>query len=222
MAIVSNLSPTSTFLFSGTRCRTCAQVIPDDRTGFCAAHDERASSCEAILGRWCCELQQKLEHKQRGRWVAQGKPLPSLGGEATASEDALWQRANLLALWCEMSLVELEADLEFGLQKHDWIANIEELKYDMGEQVGHLLHCAFKITLENKKTFVFDPTGIQFGAEWAVLTPWDEYVLDRETELTIQDQVRLQRQTGEMLHQVVRPLGRNADWQILEKWQGQY
>ncbi|KAH6883336.1 hypothetical protein BKA58DRAFT_374923 [Alternaria rosae] len=223
MAVISSLSLASSFLSGSTRCRICARDISDNRslsTSFCATHDRQASSYEAILGWWCCELQHKFELVRRERWIAEGNPLPSLGETATASQDVLWQRANLLGLQCETSLVEMAVDLRSGLQKPDWITNIEELKYYMGERFGYI-HCAFKITLENNCVYVFDPTGIQFGPEWAVLTLWEEYVLDRQETLTLSEQVDLQRQAKDMLDLVVRPLGQNADWR-LQGYQGTY
>jgi hypothetical protein len=36
-------------------------------------------------------------------------------------------------------------------------------------------HCTFRITLVSGEQYAFDPTGVQFGPLWALLSPWTEY-----------------------------------------------
>jgi hypothetical protein len=163
-------------------------------------------SYEARLGQWCCKVQDEFEKTREKRWIDEGKPLPSLGGTTTASHNFLWRKAILLTEQCEMSLVELECTMEFMLQSAHFISNVEEFKYFMGKDFYNYVHCAFRITLINEQVFVFDPTGIQFGPDWAVLTTWEEY----EAEFGVLDEL------------VVRPLGRNADHMVKQDWKGDY
>jgi hypothetical protein len=195
--------------YAGARCRTCAQVLSvgdNFPERFCAAHDKQVRSYEARLGQSCCKAQDEFEKTREKRWIDEGKPLPSLGGATTASYNILWQKAILLTEQCETSLVELESVMEFMLQSTHFISNVEEFKYSMGKDFYNYVHCAFIITMVNKQVFVFDPTGIQFGPDWAVLTTWEEY----EAEFGVLDEL------------VVRPLGRNADYMVKQDWKGDY
>jgi hypothetical protein len=40
----------------------------------------------------------------------------------------------------------------------------------------HYEHCCFLVVLKNGIKWVFDPTGVQFGPEWPLLSPYDDYV----------------------------------------------
>ena len=36
-------------------------------------------------------------------------------------------------------------------------------------------HCSLAVRLVDHSWWVFDPTGVQFGPDWPVLSPYDEY-----------------------------------------------
>ena len=38
----------------------------------------------------------------------------------------------------------------------------------------HIWHCAWAI-ITTSGTYVFDPTGVQFGPDWALVSRWEEY-----------------------------------------------
>ena len=54
------------------------------------------------------------------------------------------------------------------------IAEVLEMKFDTGPYYRYV-HCAWKITSVDGQCFVFDPTGIQFGINWALLVPCYTY-----------------------------------------------
>lgn len=48
----------------------------------------------------------------------------------------------------------------------------------------HYLHCAFAVRFLRDGWWVFDPTGVQFGPDWPLLSPLVEY-LDRSRSGTV-------------------------------------
>ena len=56
-------------------------------------------------------------------------------------------------------------------------------------------HCSFHVELQDGTKWVFDPTGVQFGPEWPLLSSFDDY---------------LRRRSLSNLYYQVQPLGHNA------------
>lgn len=91
-----------------------------------------------------------------------------------------------------------EADLEAGHRPLIWY--ICEFKYNTGEWFEYL-HCAFLIVLNSFCAYVFDPTGVQFGPDWPLLSSYDEYKAKRFAKHEVQE-----------IERNFRPLGRNLAW----------
>ena len=156
------------------RCRVCAKQVSGncfDPEDLCQAHGHEANNFEAQLGALCVQLQDELllqleiDEFSDGEILAPQAPI-------NATVNALYRRATILEKQCEISLVRLLPDMEMveGLSE---IAQVEEMKFRTGAYYNYI-HCAWKITLVDGQCFVFDPTGIQFGADWALLIPWDK------------------------------------------------
>jgi hypothetical protein len=55
------------------------------------------------------------------------------------------------------------------------IKGIQEMRIIPSEYYKYK-HCSFIVELKNGTEYVFDPTGVQFGPEWSLLSPYDNYM----------------------------------------------
>ncbi|KAF9690631.1 hypothetical protein EKO04_011409 [Ascochyta lentis] len=170
---------------SGARCRVCAVLWDGNNKylgcggSFCPAH----TPDETLFSRFvqvCCALQDSL--KERCKQIPRAhnvQPWAPLHG-MTASELWWWEMVNVFQLQCEISLAWLSTDWETILQG-GWcnslggpIIEIREMKI-APPTYWNFTHCVFAIHLVIHGWWVFDPTGVQFGPDWPLLSPYDEY-----------------------------------------------
>jgi hypothetical protein len=85
------------------------------------------------------------------------------------------------------------------------VTEVYELKF-LPDDYFWYRHCVFVTILESGAVYVFDPTGVQFGPTWPVLSKWADYRRDR---------------FGPNAQAEVRYLGRNAEWQA-SGWRAVY
>ncbi|KAF7450636.1 hypothetical protein TUN199_11606, partial [Pyrenophora tritici-repentis] len=82
----------------------------------------------------------------------------------------LARRTTITREKCEVALILL-LDRIKRLAKQPEIFTIAEVKF-WSEQ-HRVTHCAWLIASQDRQGFFFDPTGVQFGADWGLLTPWE-------------------------------------------------
>jgi hypothetical protein len=63
----------------------------------------------------------------------------------------------------------------------------------------NITHCAFLVTLRTGIQYVVDPTGIQFGPRWPLVSAYRRY------------EVQYIHQTPEIANVRIRDLGRNSE-----------
>ena len=164
---------------SERRCRVCARKIPGnpfDLEEFCSVHGPEATDFEAFLGRKCVRYQETLMSRlDRYGWSE--KDGLQREAPAQASVNELFRRSMLSRGKCELGLVIILREMKL-LERSPDIAEILEMKFYTGPHYRYV-HCAWKITSVDGQCFVFDPTGIQFGINWALLAPWYTYRWDR-------------------------------------------
>ncbi|KAI2480570.1 hypothetical protein Ptr902_07595 [Pyrenophora tritici-repentis] len=85
----------------------------------------------------------------------------------------LARRTTITREKCEVALILL-LDRIKRLAKQPEIFTIAKVKF-WSEQ-HRVTHCAWLIASQDRQGFFFDPTGVQFGADWGLLTPWETYV----------------------------------------------
>jgi hypothetical protein len=62
------------------------------------------------------------------------------------------------------------------------VLEVREFKFET--TLYHVyMHCAFAIKLDDNSWWVFDPTGVQFGPDWPLLSPLDYYLRHAESSL---------------------------------------
>ncbi|KAJ4991140.1 hypothetical protein SVAN01_03268 [Stagonosporopsis vannaccii] len=170
----------------GSRCRLCARVYaPRDPLAlavvFCGGNHCKRFPPEDVdfsnFATHCCNLQNWFLDDRRHR-VAPCSALSSL----STTESWWWEKINLAWQQCEWSLIRLAPLLEQMLENR-WseslggpIREIRELKI-MPSIYYWFRHCSFLVNLVGHGWWVFDPTGVQFGPDWPLLSPYNEYRL---------------------------------------------
>ncbi|KZM25755.1 hypothetical protein ST47_g3046 [Ascochyta rabiei] len=171
---------------SGARCRVCAVLYDGNNKqlgwggSFCTAHMPDETWFSDFI-QACCRMQDGL--KQFCKQIpppSTVRPWAPLFG-MTASELWWWEMLNVFQLKCEISLVKLSAWWETLLEE-GWcstlggpIVEILEIKI-APPAYWHFSHCAFAIHLVSDGWWVFDPTGVQFGPDWPLLSPLDHFL----------------------------------------------
>ncbi|CBX91320.1 hypothetical protein IAQ61_010683, partial [Plenodomus lingam] len=163
----------------GQPCRVCGssrrplRPVQDPTWAFCEQHNplpEKLQSSqddwEAALGGFLVWLTDRFIRD----WI--GYPEP------TAEGSSFWaDLSQICDQQCEHSLVWmsgcLEALVDFDRRTAGRIREILELKFWTGPYYK-FRHCAFIIMTDDEHHLVFDPTGIQFGLDWPLLSPLSE------------------------------------------------
>lgn len=109
---------------TGARCRTCARMYTNNRNtfghqSFCSSHNNHRYSEEAVLGRLCCQWQDRLLALL---WRRRSTVLHLWPG-ITAAEFWQWHLTNRLWLQCEVSLYELAPIMQLYLDRR-WMRGI--------------------------------------------------------------------------------------------------
>ncbi|KAI8932442.1 hypothetical protein NX059_010628 [Plenodomus lindquistii] len=176
-------------------CRVCHRPCTWPRNGqhpaeaLCFRHRPEARDFLAVLGRRLVELQDHFLNPG-------GTPVP---GQSVIDN---WKdRTNACNLECEKSLIELSPLLEqlqaSYRQHHEGIKEILEMKFWAGKAYNYS-HCAFILVLSDDLAVVFDPTGLQFGPDWPLLSTLRDY---------------RQRRVGSYNRALeLGKLGRNKEW----------
>ncbi|KAF2848470.1 hypothetical protein T440DRAFT_519899 [Plenodomus tracheiphilus IPT5] len=147
-------------------CHTPSAAHQHPARALCDRHSRWVDTNLALLGRYLVELQDIFLNPG-------GFPV---AGESV--QDNWRMRTSASHVQCEQSLLELAPHLQWLLvwdRMHKrWIEEIREVRFWPGKYYG-VTHCVFVIRLSDRRRFVFDPTGLQFGLDWQLLTPYDEY-----------------------------------------------
>lgn len=79
-----------------------------------------------------------------------------------------------MAAVCACSMLKLKMLTKYT-DKGGFISHIMEMKFHPPAYYKYS-HCCFLLVLKNGTEWVFDPTGVQFGPEWPLLSPYDDYM----------------------------------------------
>ncbi|KAH9862865.1 hypothetical protein J1614_010958 [Plenodomus biglobosus] len=156
----------------GQPCRVCGTprlpplVLQHPAEALCEEHGLPATTWQASLGR---------------RLVGLLDDFVNLGGRPQSDETVtrFWRLLSLACHeMCELSLCEMAEELQqlwnFDKRNDRRIKSIREFKFWTGYDYVYV-HCAFAIFCYDGTELVFDPTGIQFGPDWPLLSPLFEY-----------------------------------------------
>ncbi|CAO2649804.1 Nn.00g010960.m01.CDS01 [Neocucurbitaria sp. VM-36] len=171
------------------RCRVCTgphgpDTLPDVR--FCELHCRQNNSEGARLGRLAVRLQDYFgilceKHRAVRGWTRVEEyedPTHS------AAQRQWWRWVVLFHLMCENS----HRDLTWILQ--DWrggrlfqgygltVYQIHKVRFATRPGYDYL-HCVFVIVLASGAVWVFDPTGVQFGPNWPLISPYYWYLREK-------------------------------------------
>ncbi|KAH6639214.1 hypothetical protein C7974DRAFT_410197 [Boeremia exigua] len=164
-----------TSLRSGNRCRVCCTTITSHALrvgGYCGG-----ISCTNYAGAdedfrqflvWCCLLQDFFKW-----WCKQRVPTRSWQpqNDLSAHNAWWWEMINVFHKQCEWSLARLAPHLQtFLAGGNRGITRIREIKFDSGPYYRYR-HCAFEIHFASHGCWIYDPTGVQFGPDWPLLSP---------------------------------------------------
>lgn len=190
---------------AGPRCRICGRLHHHPSSGIlcggyaCATYKTGDARFSALAWNFCqfqdhfkiwCE-----QHLNR-TWI----PVTGLGGTGawwwettnvffSQSEGSLvhigpWLTSMLAQGWSHGTSTSSQSTLitnEF-LARGGPIVEIREFKFQTTVYYVYL-HCAFAIKLADNSWWVFDPTGVQFGPDWPLLSPLDDYLRHAESSL---------------------------------------
>ncbi len=193
------------------RCRSCAKVFCWDSRmltiGDLCGHttcvqystiDPAFPSLVSLCRRLQADFKSYCEERQPVKTWSQG--------DMPASQYWWWDMVNIFQQQCHMSLVEIAPRLE-ALLEQNWssgkcasylhktsgivlttttdkggpIRQIWEIKI-VPTKYYYYQHCAFAVELAHDGWWVFDPTGVQFGPVWALLSPLDIYIARSESK----------------------------------------
>ncbi|KAF1930427.1 uncharacterized protein M421DRAFT_3496 [Didymella exigua CBS 183.55] len=177
---------------AGPRCRVCAhihQFLGGTLCGghFCIAYRPDDAEFSFLIHVLCC-LQDRYKLWCQQNLNRAWAPVSSLGG----AEAWWWEMVNVFYSQCERSLsnvgpwlLSLQWQQDWGSARGGPILEIREFKF--ATTLYHeFQHCAFAIKLSDNSWWVFDPTGIQFGPDWPLLSPLNHYCLRAESSLPVQ------------------------------------
>jgi hypothetical protein len=187
---------------SGARCRVCATIYLwydgyewCSRSCFCAWRIHSSSGLSALAVA-CCRLQDIF----KSFCEDDENPLPALLG-LTPPERWWWEMVNVFRHQCGNSLLLLaplwQKMLEQGWCSSEYLQLIsikDKMRLLINSQAhgGPIIsiwemkiapamywfyeHCAFAIHIVDDGWWVFDPTGVQFGPDWPLLSPLCDYI----------------------------------------------
>ncbi|KAH7377410.1 hypothetical protein BKA66DRAFT_572206 [Pyrenochaeta sp. MPI-SDFR-AT-0127] len=173
---------------SGARCRACSRIYGQDQfdnVRFCRDHDERNNSEEARLCHLSVDLQELfLARCSSYRDIMGWRPAYKLWEPQNApvrspSETQWWKWVVQSYRMCEIShhnLAQPLLDCKEGRRFEEYNLKILAMyKVRFVTISPHdIWHCAFIIAL-NSGMYVFDPTGVQFGPDWPLVSEWGTY-----------------------------------------------
>ncbi|KAF2876027.1 hypothetical protein BDV95DRAFT_603403 [Massariosphaeria phaeospora] len=163
-----NISETT---LEGPRCLICADVLPFvlGREEYCCpAHNPGTAidQDEVELGFEALSMLDSFKRLVRAAGLVKGPPLPPLPDVLDGAERRIMETAWLLARQCEHSALVTDPRSPF--------VAAEEIEFYAGPVHGYM-HSAFAIYGRNGKQWVFDPTGVQFGADWPLVMEMYDY-----------------------------------------------
>ncbi|KAF1833850.1 hypothetical protein BDW02DRAFT_598686 [Decorospora gaudefroyi] len=163
----------------GARCITCGEIYDEenvDQIDLCPRH--RGNGEEQRLASVSLELRGRLLFKcmavrERLGWphVDSYKDVPL----RSSAEAQWWRWTTAFHYMCEFSHEALEAPLQNeNLKVHE----VRKLRFLTKAEHGPMVQCAFLI-MAQPGIYVFDPTGVQFGPDWPVLSRVETYRAER-------------------------------------------
>lgn len=184
---------------AGARCRTCGVIYSTDRNaplGFCPAHDN-SDTVEAELGHFAVDLMNASVARCKTHRRASGRTLTPFPA-ATPSETRWWKMVEVLHCMCEHSLRSMAPILKGAMEgifrtsessvipakccpnltiedARPAITFVAQWKFYPHQHYWYK-HCVFAIGPASGHLFVFDPTGVQFGPHWPLISPFRQYM----------------------------------------------
>ncbi|EAT92026.1 hypothetical protein HBI56_007610 [Parastagonospora nodorum] len=151
----------------------------DSLPSHCPTHTKEQDKEMTVLGKIAVEMQDWFHQKSVKRYEERHGRLQRLEG-LTDGEAWMWTRTRAAWLQCGHSLRDIgphwwghwfasEDDPNF-LQ----ISDIQKMMFNPEDHYG-FRHCVFVVLLHSGHRYVVDPTGFQFGPQWPLVCPLEEY-----------------------------------------------
>ncbi|KAF2996208.1 hypothetical protein E8E13_001935 [Curvularia kusanoi] len=156
-------------------------------------------------------------------WLLLKHDLPEPRAEFNIQQSHWWNFINLFEDACELGRQWLGRRFELMFEESslptlcgDIIDNVEEIRFKTPLYYNEgIAHCAFLITLDDGSEWVYDPTGVQFGPQWPLLAPFEDYCKRSLTSTLPREDAMLFYNIGDGFHEEMercQRAGESTDW----------